>query len=111
MNFRKYTVWPLLGVALLLPASSYADSMWHPAGGDVGFTYHPEHIKSTKTRAEVVQELEAARNDGTLARYQNAAPIPIKNAGPGKTRQQVIDDMRSEAAADRRARASFQMGG
>ena len=39
------------------------------------------------------------------------APLPIKNAGPAKTRQQVIDEMRSESPKQRRARMELTTGG
>lgn len=98
-------------IAFALPGLAHADSMYHPANGEVGFTYYPEHFKSTKTRAEVIAEVEAARKDGTLRFYQLGLPVPVKNAGPGKTRQQVIDEMRSETPEQRRARMELSIGG
>jgi hypothetical protein len=59
----------------------------------------------------VLAELEAARKDGTLALIQRGAPLPIKNAGPAKTRHQGIDEMRSESPEQRRARMELPTGG
>lgn len=112
MRIRTSTIAALAVTATFaLPGLAQADSMYHPAGGEVGYTYHPEHFKSTKTRAEVIAEVEAARKDGTLRLYQLALPVPVKNAGPGKTRQQVIDEMRSETPEQRKARLELYSGG
>ena len=59
----------------------------------------------------MLAELEAARKDGSLALMQRGAPVPIKNAGPAKTRQQVIDEMRNESPEQRRARVELTTGG
>jgi hypothetical protein len=88
-----------------------ANTLYHPAQGEVGFTEHPDHWKSTKTRAQVMAEVEAARKDGTLALIQRGAPLPIKNTGPAKTRQQVIDEMRSESPMQRQLRLEQYVGG
>jgi hypothetical protein len=72
---------------------------------------HLDHWKSTKTRAQVMAEVEAARKDGTLALMQRNAPLPIKATGPGKTRQQVIAEMLNESPEQRRARMELQSGG
>ncbi len=56
-------------------------------------------------------EVEAARKDGTLALMQRGAPLPIKNTGPAKTRQQVIDEMRSESPMQRQLRLEQYLGG
>ncbi|MBN9428743.1 MAG: DUF4148 domain-containing protein [Burkholderiales bacterium] len=112
MRIRTATITTLaVAATFALPSLAHADSMYHPANGEVGFTYHPEHFKSNKTRAEVVAEVEAARKDGTLRFYQLGLPIPVKNAGPGKTRQQVIDEMRSETPEQRKARMEMYTGG
>ena len=111
MNIRKATMLSFIAAAITLPGLSFASSMWHPDSGEAGFTYHPNHFDSTKARAEVLAELDAARKDGTLAQIQRGAPIPAKAAGPGKTRQQVLNDMRNEPPAARRTRMELQSGG
>lgn len=111
MNFRKHAALPLVALAMTLPVLAQANSLYHPAQGEVGFTEHPDHWKSTKTRAQVMAEVEAARRDGTLALMQRGAPLPIKNTGPAKTRQQVIDEMRSEPPMQRQLRLDQYVGG
>ena len=59
----------------------------------------------------MLAEIEAARKDGTLALMQRGAPLPIRNAGPAKTRQQVIDEMLSESPEQRKARMELMSGG
>jgi len=111
MNFRKHAALPLVALTMTLPVLAQANSLYHPAQGEVGFTEHPDHWKSTKTRAQVIAEVEAARKDGTLALMQRGAPLPIKNTGPAKTRQQVIDEMRSESPMQRQLRLEQYVGG
>lgn len=96
--------------AAALPGLSQATSLYHAANTDAGYTYHPDHAKNGKTRAQVLAELEAARKDGTLALMQRNEPLPIKSTGPGKTRQEVIDEMRNESPEARRIRLESTAG-
>jgi len=97
--------------AVALPGLAQATSLYHSANTDAGYTYHPDHVTNGKTRAEVRAEVEAARKDGTLALMQRNAPLPIKSTGPGKTRQEVIDEMRHESPEARRVRLESTSGG
>lgn len=112
MRFRTFTL-PALAVAITfaLPGLAQADSMHHRTAGETGFTYHPEHFQSTKSRAEVIAELEAARKNGTLASMLLGLPLPIKSPNPGKTRQQVIDEMLNEPPQQRLTRMELYSGG
>ncbi|OYY67242.1 MAG: DUF4148 domain-containing protein, partial [Burkholderiales bacterium 28-67-8] len=58
MNIRKFAAMPLVALAMTLPVMAQANSLYHPAQGEVGFTEHPDHWKSTKTRAQVMAEVE-----------------------------------------------------
>lgn len=78
---------------LTLPLAAQASSIWHPASGEAGVTYHPEHFKS-RTRAEVIAELEAARKDGTLFLIQRGAPVPAQRPNPGGTRVRASEEPR-----------------
>jgi hypothetical protein len=114
MNSAKHTVLALAATtAFVLPTMSNASSMWHAANSEAGVAYYPQHFKST-TRAQVSAETAAARNDGTLdqlnAQYQLNEPVPVKGAGPGKSRKQVIADLNSETAEERRARMNLLSG-
>lgn len=111
MNIRQATLLSVITAAITLPGLSFANSVWHPASGEAGFTDHPDHFKSTKTRADVRTELEAARKDGTLALMQRGAPVPAKAVGPGKMRQEVLNEVHNESPAARRARMELHSGG
>ena len=111
MNFRKHATMPLVALAMTLPVLAQANSLYHPAQGEIGFTEHPDHVKSAKTRAQVITEIEAARKDGTLALLQRNVPLPQKATGPAKTRQQVVTEMLNEFPEQRRARKELQTGG
>lgn len=111
MNFRKYAAMPLVALAVTLPMLAQASSTLHAAPGEAGVTEHPDHWQSTKTRAQVMAEVDAARKNGTLALMQRNVPLPTKATGPGKTREQVIAEVLNESPEQRRARKEFQIGG
>ena len=90
-------------VALGLPGMASA-AYEHPANNEKGVIVHPEHFKSEKTRAQVRAEAEAAMRQGSLSYGESNYPMPVPNVGPGKTRQQVINELRSESPAERAAR-------
>ena len=97
---------PLLAAVLAAPTAALAGSPWHPANNDAGFTFHPDHSTSTKTRAEVLKELEEAKADGSYDYLQRGLPVPSRDTGPGKTREEVINElvnMTPEARAHERA--------
>ncbi|HQR56659.1 MAG TPA: DUF4148 domain-containing protein [Burkholderiaceae bacterium] len=115
MNFAQHAVLAITATAAIaLPTLSHAGSMWHASNGEAGITYYPEHFKSTNTRAQISAETAAARKNGTLdqlnAQYQLNAPVPVKDAGPAKTRAQVMAEMNNESADERRARMNLLAG-
>lgn len=97
----------LLSAALAVPMLSQATSLWHPADNAQGYTTHASHFKSDKSRDQVRAELATARQDGTMSLIARGLPLPAVAAGPAKTRQQVIDEMRNEPAAAKRARQAL----
>lgn len=111
MTLSRHFALTTLALALTAPLAAQASSLWHPAANEAGFTEHPDHFKSTKTRAEVRAEVEAARKDGTLLLIQRSSPLPVRSAQPPMTRQQVIDELRNEPPAARQARLEQLTGG
>lgn len=59
----------------------------------MGYTSFPDHVTSTKTRAEVLRELEQAKADGSYFYLQRGVPVPSRDTGPGKTREQVLKEL------------------
>ena len=102
MNIPKTLTVAALTVVLAAPGLVFATSLWHEPNGEGGATFHPDHIKSTKTRAEGLQELEAARKDGSLWYLQRGLPVPVKNAGPGRTREEVQKEVLNLSVEERR---------
>ena len=90
-------------VALGLPGMASA-AYEHPANNEQGVIVHPEHFKSEKTREQVIAEAKAAMQQGLLSYGESNYPMPVPNVGPGKTRQQVINEMLNESPAERDAR-------
>jgi len=110
MNIRQCTVAVFVAVTSAVPAVSSATSQRHANDSEAGVIYQPDHFKSTTTRAEVVAGTEKARNDGTLV-VGEREPVPaVKTAGAGKTRQQVIDEMRNQTPAERQAQMQLLAG-
>ena len=83
----------------------------HPANNEQGVIVHPEHFKSEKTRAQVKAEAEGAMRQGRLSYGESNYPIRTPDAGPGKTRVQVINELRSESPAERDARLRLYSAG
>ena len=89
--------------ALGLPGMASA-AYWHPANNEKGVIVHPEHFKSEKTREQVSAEAKAAMQQGRISYGESNYPLPVPDAGSGKTRAQVINELLSESAAERDAR-------
>jgi hypothetical protein len=91
--------------ALILPGTAMADSYWHPANNEAGVTTHPDHFRSSRTRAQVLAEAEAAVRQGGGSRFSASAyPADAPQAGGGRSRQEVIDELLAETPAQRDAR-------
>lgn len=50
--------------ALSFAGAAAADTPWHPVKDERGFVFVPEHFKSDKTRAQVLNEAKLARDFG-----------------------------------------------
>ena len=90
-------------VTLGLPGMASA-AYEHPANNEKGIIVHQEHWKSEKTREQVIAETKAAMQQGRLSYGESNYPIRTPDAGPGKTREQVINEMLNESPAERDAR-------
>ena len=104
MKLNRYMLLPLAVAAVGLPSLSHAAHV-QPVYGEIGYTYYPNQSQSIKSRQEVVAENEAARKDGTMwLALRGVVPLPVKSTAPGKTRQQVLDELQTETVAVRHAR-------
>jgi hypothetical protein len=94
------TIASIATVAVLsLPGMASAE-YWHPANNEAGVVVHPDHFKSEKTRAQVKAEAAAATQQGRLSYGNSNYPMPVPEVGPGKTRQQVINELLNESPAE-----------
>lgn len=113
-NNRRSTASALAIAVLAITASNtaLANSYYHPANTEAGFTIHPAHFRSGTTRAQVQAEAAAFfKNRGS--QYFGEAPYPVLAASQpaGKTRQQVIDETQNESPEQRKARLELYQGG
>ncbi len=97
--------------ALALPGAAMAAGYMHPATNETGVTVHPSHFQSGKTRAQVSAEAAAAVREGGPSRFNEGVyPAQAPQAGAGKTRQEVIDELLRETPAQRDARQLSMAG-
>lgn len=108
-NFAPFTATAVLVASFALPGMAAADTYWHPTNDEVSATAYPEHFKSSKTREQVRAEATAAAREGA-SRFNNNYPAPVKSEAPGKTRQQVMDELAKETPAQRIARLQVWAG-
>lgn len=89
--------------ALAIAAPAHASAVYHAAGGEVGYTQHPDHQQaSSRQRSEVLREIEAARKDGTLALLSRGMALPQPKTAPAKTREQVQGEYIGMTDAEKR---------
>jgi len=91
--------------------SASASATLHSAPTEKGYELYLEHAQPGKSRAQVQAEtVEALQKRGPNAlRSSNYPPAPVAS-GPGKTRQQVMDEYSSETPAERKARLQMFRG-
>lgn len=114
MNIRKSLLLSVVAVAFAAPGLSTATSLWHASNNDSGDTFHPDHLKSTKTRAEVMQELKIAQQDGTLptvAEMNRNYPVIKQGPGSGKTRAEVQNELLTMSAEEKKRMQELYHGG
>lgn len=102
MSFKTLLGIGALAAAVAAPSVAWADSDIHPANNERGYTVHADHSKSIKTREQVQAELDAARADGSLYYLRRGLPVPERNAGPGRSREEVAREAASMTWEERR---------
>ena len=113
MNFRKSILLSAVAVALATPGFSFAESLWEPAKGNSGGNFRQDHFQSTKTRADVMQELQAARKDGSLlstSDLERGLTVPTKNAELGTTHAQVQKELFTISDEDKQRGRQLYIG-
>lgn len=111
MLIRTAILFPVLSIALAAPTLALAESEMHFSRGEVGYTFYPNHVKSTKTTAQVMQELQEAKADGSYQQSLENYPAPAKSVGPGKTRAEVLNELKNITPAERaRMQAIYTKG-
>ncbi len=111
MNIRKSILLSAVAVAFVAPGLSSATSLWYPTQGESGGELRQDHFQSTKTRADILQELQVARKDGSLLskfEEEGGSTVPATTERTGKTRAQVQNELVTMSAEDKqRARALY----
>ncbi|TAL76691.1 MAG: DUF4148 domain-containing protein [Burkholderiaceae bacterium] len=109
MSLRKITLAVLITGSLVTPMAAFAN-FWHLNNSEIGFTTHPEHLTNSKTRAQVQQELQQAKADGSWYYLQRGLPVPDTHADQGKTREQVQQELASMTKEEARRIQDFYAG-
>lgn len=98
--------------ALAIAAPAHASAIYHAAGGEIGYTQHPDHQQaSSRQRSEVLGEIQAARKDGTLALLSRGMALPLPKTAPAKTREQVQNEYLRMTDAEKRRLQEMQGAG
>lgn len=114
MSIRKSLLLSVVAVAFASPGLSSATSLWHSEKGDSSGELRADHFESTKTRAEVLQELQVAQKDGSLlstSELERGLTISAKTEGMGKTRAEVQKEFLNQSVEDKRRAAELYRGG
>ena len=110
---RTSTLMSLAFAALSLGmlGSASASTPLHSAPTEKGYELYPEHAQPGKSRAQVQAETKDAisKRGPNALRSSNYPPAPVAS-GPGKTRQQVMDEYSRETPAERKARLKMYRG-
>ena len=104
MNIRKTILLSAAAIAFAAPGLSSATSLWHETKGDSGAEFRPDHLQSSKTRAEVLQELQVARQDGSFSDNIESnwpAAVPAQTGAISKTRAEVQQELLNMSAEEK----------
>jgi Domain of unknown function (DUF4148) len=104
MNIRKSILLSVVAVAFAAPGLSSATSLWYPAIGNSGGEFRADHFQSTKTRAQVLQELQAVPKDSAsfATSERNRTSKVAAKPGVGKTRAEVQQELLAMSTEDKR---------
>lgn len=112
MSLRKLSLLVVLSSTILAPLAATASDMGRPAVGDVVYLpYQLDHEPSTKTRAQVLAEAEAARTAGSLTLGQGDVVMPglPQSTGPGRAREEVRKEAISAAKSGKLSRGDVSI--
>ena len=78
-------------------AGTIATELYHPSNAEEGVRFQPDHVSKKTSRTQVYQSVMGAQADGSLHLISLEYPpnYPLAQ-GPklGKSRQQVLDELR-----------------
>ena len=101
----------VFAAALLTGNAAFASSYIHQTNTEKGYVTYPEHFKSERTRAEVQAEAAAfVKQGGSDAFRGGNFPPRDTSAASGKTREQVVNEFRSQTPQERKALEALYRG-
>jgi hypothetical protein len=101
MNKPTTLLLSLAAAAIFAPGAALASALYDEAGGEIGATTNPSHMRSQLSRSDVLQTVDAARKDGTLAVFSRGGALPVKATAPAKTREQVRQEFLDMSPAEK----------
>lgn len=114
MNIRKSILLSAAALAFAAPGLSSATSLWQPEKGDSGGEFRADHFQSTKTRAEVSQEVAAAPKDAAsfvTSERNRTSKVPAQAVGIGKTRAEVQNELLTMSVEEEQRMSELYRGG
>lgn len=101
----------VFAAALLAGNAAFANSYIHQTTTEKGYVTYPEHFKSERTRAEVQAEAAAfVKQGGSDAFRGGNFPPRDTSVASGKTREQVVNELRSQTPQERKALEALYRG-
>lgn len=101
----------VFAAALLAGNTAFASSYIHQTNTEKGYVTYPEHFKSERTRAEVQAEAAAfVKQGGSDAFRGGNFPPRDTSVASGKTREQVVNEFRSQTPQERKALEALYRG-
>lgn len=102
MNIRKSLLLSVVAVTLAAPGLSFATSILQPGNLE---RFVPGNSTSTKTRAEVIGELQLAKKDGSLlstSDLERGLTVPAKTTESKLTRAEVQKELFAQSSEDKK---------
>ncbi|MBF5005874.1 DUF4148 domain-containing protein [Diaphorobacter caeni] len=87
-----------------------ASSYIHSTHSEKGYVIHPEHFKSDKTRTQMQAETAEFVKNGGTDRFRSSIYPPLESQDSTMTRKQVMDELKNESPAQRKARLEMMRG-
>lgn len=110
---KVHTLVAALALAIV-SAGSIATELYHPSNAEEGVSFQPGHLSGKTSRTQVYQNVMGAQGDGSMSWIGRGYPATYPLAPSlkvGKSRQQVLDELREWSKSPVSADGKRNIGG